>query len=653
MSQVEPLDLVFKNLSYFVKDPVESKKQKKEVKKTILKDLTGYFMHGTLTGIMGPSGAGKTSLMEVISNQSKSGEVHGDFFLNGNEVNIKNIKQNAGFVFQDDVILRTMTVYEALLMSATLRLPESVSFIDKTNIVNEMISTLHLNKCKDTIVGDSTLKGLSGGERKRLSVGMEMITNPSIIFLDEPTSGLDTYTAYTLIESLKNLALSGRTVICTIHQPSSDIFRLFNRMILLNQGKIIYQGEVDNIVKYFDNLGYKCPQYTNPSDFLFMNILNKEYYINNNDNNDENNNIIVDQSNEQNITNSNISKPRLTIQEKDDLILDSYKKTGMEDNVKKKCNDIISNAGHFSKKMKKFIPKVGVQYKFLFKRHLKNVFRDKRIIRLKIAQSFGLGLLIGLTFFNIPGSDKDNQKQDRVGGLFISSFSQVLLPMMGTLSIFSSETPVVIREISSGYYTAFGYYFSKITFEIPFQLFITSIACTIIYFLSNYQCTFMKFLKFLGTIELGALCGLSLGLTIATIAKNIAIALQFAPFLVITMIIYSGLLINVDSIPVYFTWLQYVFPVRYMYQEVVKNEFYDLDVNDSEDAVLDMSFDNLSSVLSILILAFIALFLYIFCYLMLYVSIKNSLSKTKYISSKGEDNTIKSNELNEPLLYND
>jgi ATP-binding cassette subfamily G (WHITE) protein 2 len=330
-----------------------------------------------------------------------------------------------------------------------------------------------------------------------------------------------------------------------------------------------------------------------------MNILNPEYYINNND---ENNNIIVDQSNEQNNTNSNIIKPRLTIKEKDDSILDGYKTSGMEDNVNKKCNEINSNVGQFSKKMKKFIPSFGVQFKFLIKRHLKNIIRDKRIIKLKMAQTFGLGLIIGLTFYDIPGSKDDAQFQDRQGGLFIASFSQVLLPMIGTLSIFSSETPVVIREISSGYYTAFGYYFSKITFEIPFQLFITSIACSIIYFLSNYQCTFMKFLKFLGTIELGALCGLSLGLTIATIAKNIAIALQFAPFLVITMIIYSGLLINVDSIPVYFTWLQYVFPVRYMYQEVVKNEFYDLDVNDSEDAVLDMSFDNLSSVLSILIL---------------------------------------------------
>ena len=652
MSKIESLDLVFKNLSYFVKDPVKSKNQKKEVKKTILDDLTGYFLHGRLTGIMGPSGTGKTSLMEVISKQSKSGEVHGDFFLNGNEVNIKNIKRVSGFVFQDDVILRTMTVYEALLMSATLKLPESVSLIDKKNIVNEMISTLRLNKCKDTIVGDSTLKGLSGGERKRLSVGMEMITNPSIIFLDEPTSGLDTYTAYSLIESLKNLALSGRTVICTIHQPSSDIFRLFDDMILLNHGKIVYQGEVNNIVKYFDSLGYKCPEYTNPSDYIFMNILNQEYYINNND---ENNNIIVDQSNEQNNSNSNIVKPRLTIKEKDDSILDGYKTSGMEDNVNKKCNEINSNVGQFSKKMKKFIPSFGVQFKFLIKRHLKNIIRDKRIIKLKMAQTFGLGLIIGLTFYNIPGSDDiETQIQDRQGGLFVSSFAQVLLPMIGTLSIFSSETPVVIREISSGYYTSVGYYFSKIAIEIPFQILSTLISCTIIYILSHFQRKFTKYLKFIGVIELGALCGLSIGLSIATIAKDVTLALQFAPFLVIPIILFSGLFINTDSIPPYFTWIQYISPVRYMYQEVFKNEYYDLDLDGFErEEVKKMKFNKISSILAIVLLSTITLVLYIFCYLMLYASIKKSLSKTKYISSKGENNIIKPNELNEPLLYND
>ena len=133
--------------------------KKKEIKKkTIFDDLTGYFIHGRLTGIMGPSGAGKTSLMEVISNQSKSGEVQGNFYLNGNEVDIKKIKKISGFVFQDDIILRTMTVYEALYMSALLKLPENISIEDKKNIVNEMISILQLEKCKNTIVGDITIK---------------------------------------------------------------------------------------------------------------------------------------------------------------------------------------------------------------------------------------------------------------------------------------------------------------------------------------------------------------------------------------------------------------------------------------------------------------------------------------------------------------
>ena len=320
MSKVEPLDLVFKNLTYIVKDNRESKKQKKEIKKTILNDLNGYFIHGRLTGIMGPSGAGKTSLMEVISNQSKTGEVRGKLYLNGNSVDIETIKKISGFVFQDDVILRTMTVSEALYMSALLKLPETISKEEKVNIVNEMISILHLEKCKDTIVGDSIIKGISGGERKRLSVGMEMIMNPSIIFLDEPTSGLDTYTAYSLIKSLKNITSTGRTVVATIHQPSSDILRLFDDLIILNHGKIIYQGEVNNLVNYFSNLGYKCPEYTNPSDYLFMTILNPLDFQNIND-----------------------EKNDFSLEKKNKFFLDSYINSGMEKNINNKCEQINSN----------------------------------------------------------------------------------------------------------------------------------------------------------------------------------------------------------------------------------------------------------------------------------------------------------------------
>ena len=641
MSKVETLDLVFKNLSYKVKDESESKIQKKEIKIKILDDLTGYFIHGRLTGIMGPSGAGKTSLMEVISNQSKSGEVQGNFYLNGNEVDIEIIKKISGFVFQDDIILRTMTVSEALYMSALLKLPESISNEDKMKIVNEMISILHLEKCKDTIVGDSTLKGISGGERKRLSVGMEMIMNPSIIFLDEPTSGLDTYTAYSLVKSLKNLTLEGRTVVATIHQPSSDILRLFDDIILLNHGKIVFQGEVNNIVNYFDNIGYKCPEYTNPSDFIFMNILNPLDLQNNND---EINNVNIEklkaQNNNDEITINYIKK-------KDQFILDSYKNSGMENNVKKKCDDINSNIMKLSEKNTKYVPRIGLQFKFLIKRHFNNIIRDKAILRTKLGQSFILGLIIGLTFLNIPGRKEKVQIQDRNGSLFISCFSQVLFPIIGTLAIFSSETPIVMREIGSGYYTPLGYYLSKISIEIPFQIIITLITCTIIYWLCLYQKKFKKYITFIGIIELGSLCGLSIGISIATIAKNVSIALQFAPFCIIPLILFSGLFINSSSIPVYFTWIQYLSPIRYIYQEVYKNEFKGLKYKNIplDNSIEQMNFNKLSTALTMSLLSLITIILFIFCYLVLFFSIKRSLSKTKYIYNKIEKTEIKTDDL--------
>ena len=623
MDVVEPINLVFQNLFYTVEDKVESKIQKKEVKKIILNNLTGYFCHGRLTAIMGPSGAGKTSLMEIISGQSKSGIVTGNLFLNGNLSDINAIKKRAGFVFQDDVILNTMTVKEALYMSALLRLPENISNEEKMNRVNEMISILHLENCKDTIVGDSLTKGISGGERKRLSVGMEMIINPSIIFLDEPTSGLDTYTAYSLISNLKDLTTTGRTVVSTIHQPSSEILQLFDDLILLNHGKIVYQGEVNNLVPYFSNIGYKCPEYTNPSDYIFMNILNP---------------VIVD--NKANNIQNNFQD---NIEEKNKYILDCYSNSEMEQNVLNKCNLINSNPIILSEKSQKYKPSVCLQLKFLLKRHIKNIIRNKAILRTKLGQAFGLGLIVGLTFLNIPGSDAKAQIQDRNGSLFISSFSQVLLPVIGSLALFSLERPVIMREVSSGYYEVFGYYLSKMIIEIPLQMIITFITCTIIYWLCLFQKKFKKYIIFIGIIELGSLCGLSIGTAIATAAKNVNIALQFAPFCFVPLILFSGLLINSSSIPPYFTWIQYISPIRYMYQEVYKNEFRGLYYKGQslEHYIDDMSFNKISTTLALCLLAAITIILLILAYLILFISLKNALSKTKYFLNKNDINELK------------
>ena len=614
MSNIEPIDIVFQNLSYTVKDEVQSKINKKEIQKIILNNLNGYFSHGKLTGIIGPSGAGKTSLIEILSGQSKTGIVTGNLFLNGNPSDINIMKKISGFVFQDDIILKTMTVKEALYMSALLRLPETISNEEKENKVNEMISLLHLENCKDTIVGDSLSKGISGGERKRLSVGMEMITNPSIIFLDEPTSGLDTYSAYSLMNNLKYLTNTGRTVISTIHQPSSDILRLFDDIIILNKGKIIYLGEVNNLVNYFSSIGYKCPEYTNPSDYIFMNILNPINF---------------------NFDNNNLK----SVEEKDKYILESFTKSGMEKTILDKCNLINNNKIKLSEKSHKYKPSLCLQLKFLLKRHLKNLIRNKSILRTKIGQSIGLGLIIGLTFLNIPGSDAKAQVQDRNGSLFISSFSQVLLPIIGTLALFSLERPIILREISSGYYNSLSYYLSKMIIEIPLQIIITFITCTIIYWLCLFQKTFKKYIIFVGIVLLGSLCGLSIGTAIATASKNVNLALQIAPFCIIPLILFSGLLINCDSIPPYFTWIQYISPVRYMYQEVYKNEFKGLYYKKQslEYYIDEMEFNNISTTLALCLLAGITIILLLFAYLMLFCSIKRNLSKTKYYLNKNEE----------------
>ena len=617
MSNIEPIDIVFQNLSYTVKDTVQSKIRKKEIQKTILNNLNGYFSHGKLTGIIGPSGAGKTSLIEILSGQSKTGIVTGNLFLNGNPSDINIMKKISGFVFQDDIILKTMTVKEALYMSALLRLPETISNEEKENKVNEMISLLHLENCKDTIVGDSLSKGISGGERKRLSVGMEMITNPSIIFLDEPTSGLDTYSAYSLMNNLKYLTNTGRTVISTIHQPSSDILRLFDDIIILNKGKIIYLGEVNNLVNYFSSIGYKCPEYTNPSDYIFMNILNPISF---------------------NLDNNNLK----SVEEKDKYILESFTKSGMEKTILDKCNLINNNKIKLSEKSHKYKPSLCLQLKFLLKRHLKNLIRNKSILRTKIGQSIGLGLIIGLTFLNIPGSDAKAQVQDRNGSLFISSFSQVLLPIIGTLALFSLERPIILREISSGYYNSLSYYLSKMIIEIPLQIIITFITCTIIYWLCLFQKTFKKYIIFVGIVLLGSLCGLSIGTAIATASKNVNLALQIAPFCIIPLILFSGLLINCDSIPPYFTWIQYISPVRYMYQEVYKNEFKGLYYKKQslEYYIDEMEFNNISTTLALCLLAGITIILLLFAYLMLFCSIKRNLSRTKYYLNKNDENNL-------------
>ncbi|KAJ1552665.1 ATP-binding cassette sub- G member 2, partial [Cladochytrium tenue] len=211
----------------------------------------------------------------VLAGEARGGRLQGRVLVNGVDA-AGRIKRVSGFVFQDDVILATMTVREAVAMSAHLRLPESVSEEEKARRVARMLGRLGLERAAATAIGDSQHKGISGGERKRTAMAMEMITDPKVLFLDEPTSGLDTFTAYSVVSTLKTLAATGRTVIATVHQPSSEIFELFDDLVLMAEGRTAYSGPANQAPDYFARFGYACPDFTNPADFIFMSVLNNE-----------------------------------------------------------------------------------------------------------------------------------------------------------------------------------------------------------------------------------------------------------------------------------------------------------------------------------------------------------------------------------------
>jgi ABC-type multidrug transport system ATPase subunit len=239
--------------------------------KEILSGIQGASTPGQITAIMGASGAGKTSFLDILARKNKRGSVQGNFYVNGEILDDTDFKSMVGFVDQEDTMLPTLTVHETILTSALLRLPRDMSRAAKEQRVLEVEKQLGIYHIKDQLIGSEEGKGrgISGGEKRRVGIACELVTSPSILFLDEPTSGLDAYNAFNVVECLVTLAKTyNRTVIFTIHQPRSNIVALFDRLILLAEGRTVYSGPFSACQQYFDQVGYSCPPGFNIADYL-------------------------------------------------------------------------------------------------------------------------------------------------------------------------------------------------------------------------------------------------------------------------------------------------------------------------------------------------------------------------------------------------
>eukprot|EP00121_Abeoforma_whisleri_P016567 Awhi_evm1s15198 len=266
VTKIRPFHLAWNNLRYSVTLSSGMMCSKKKETKVILDDINGGVKSGEMIAVMGTSGAGKTTFMNILAGRTSSGKIEGNITLNGAKRG-KLFKRQSCYVEQDDVFLANLTVTETFVFNALMRLPKRLSRKEKVDRAKEVITQLGLSSCAHTRIGSVFERGVSGGERKRCAIGIELITNPKILFLDEPTSGLDAFTSFHVMQAVQNLAHEGgRAVVLTIHQPRSNIFDLFDKLLLLSKGKTVFYGPASEASDFFISCGYSIDY--SPADFF-------------------------------------------------------------------------------------------------------------------------------------------------------------------------------------------------------------------------------------------------------------------------------------------------------------------------------------------------------------------------------------------------
>ena len=527
-------NLIWKNIFYEI--PVEDSTTKKKFRRAIINNNTGYIKSGELLAVMGPSGCGKSSLLNFLTENIQFSEnvTHtGEVYINSEKVNFKRINEISSYVMQDDVLFDVLTPKETLMFVAKLRSKKQTLNFDK--MADDLLEELKLTKCKNTIIGNENRKGISGGERKRVSIGVEIISNPTILFLDEPTSGLDSQTSFIIIDFLKTLAeTKNKAIIFTIHQPSSNIVNLFDRILLLNKGQCVYQGATENIIKYFEDIGHKLLIHSNPAD-AFMHKLEEL--------NSRNSNILMEEY-ERNI------KPE--IEDEINLILEDKP---LKFNIPRKNEQ---NAG-FSTALVE-----------LMKRGFLNLIRNPLLLPLRFIFTMVFAF-ITCSIFSFLGTDFIGLN-NRAGFLFFFTINVFFGILFQAVITFPLERPGFLRDMSSKLYTVFPYYLAKNLIETPIALFIQLIYSMTVYYIVGLRGDANNYFMFSLIFVVHAWFAQSMGFLFGAAFESLNAAMIVTQFCVLPILLFSGFLINQQNMPVWLSWIRFLSPFRYTLEAAMRNE---------------------------------------------------------------------------------
>eukprot|EP00981_Chlorochromonas_danica_P000564 scaffold131_cov174-Ochromonas_danica.AAC.1 len=383
----------------------------------------------------------------------------------------------SAYVMQDDLLHAELTVYETLSYAAQLRMPSGTTAEERRNRIDEVMDLMGIAHCRNVIIGNTRRKGISGGERKRVSVAMELLNRPKLIFLDEPTSGLDSSTALNVCTALRNLTTVGEcTVVCTIHQPQPKIFYLFDNLILMKKGHIVFQGSIQKVDKFLSHLGFPCPEDANVADHLL------------------------------------------------DVVAPSHEEASQALHEQRMIPPVNLSLGL----EKPFYSQDGArtwidQFMILFRRNYHQYIRNPDIILMNVLVTILLAVFIGCGLWYQIGHDQDSIAK-RVPSIFFACVTQGIVGSLQAINSFPSERAIMLRERQAGTYNVSAYFAAKSAMDVLAQLWPPMLFSCIVYFLIGYQKKADKFFLYMFFMVLDSMAATSLATTVTCFCVSVELS---------------------------------------------------------------------------------------------------------------------------------
>ncbi|XP_048233398.1 pleiotropic drug resistance protein 1-like [Ricinus communis] len=546
----EPHSITFDDIEYSVDMPQAMKNEGvHEDKLVLLKRVSGAFRPGVLTALMGISGAGKTTLMDVLAGRKTGGYIEGNIKISGYPKIQETFARISGYCEQNDIHSPHITVYESLLFSAWLRLPSEVNTETRKMFIEEVMELVELNPLRQALVGLPGVNGLSTEQRKRLTIAVELVANPSIIFMDEPTSGLDARAAAIVMRTVRNTVDTGRTVVCTIHQPSIDIFEAFDELFLLKRGgEEIYVGPLGrhscHLIKYFEGIEgvRKIKDGFNPATWM-LEITSAAQEI------------ALD------VDFANIYKTSELYRRNKALIKNLSKPAPGSKDLYFPSQYSLSFFGQF--------------LTCLWKQQL-SYWRNPPYTAVRFLFTTFIALIFGTMFWDL-GSKIEKQQDlfNAMGSMYASVLFLGIQNASSVQPVVSVERTVFYRERAAGMYSALPYAFGQIVIELPYIFTQAAVYGVIVYAMIGFEWTASKFFWYLFFKYFTLLYFTFYGMMTVAVSPNHQIASIIASAFYAIWNLFSGFVIPRPRTPVWWRWYCWICPVAWTLYGLVASQFGD------------------------------------------------------------------------------